>query len=56
MLGACDPGAAGGRPRATAIDLPGQGSDTTPLPEITLYRYADAVCDALAVMDGPVLS
>ena len=32
---------------APAIDLPGQGADTTPLPEITLYRYADAVCDAL---------
>jgi pimeloyl-ACP methyl ester carboxylesterase len=43
---------------ARAIDLPGQGSDTTPLPEITLYRYADAVCDALDGMDGaggPVL-
>jgi pimeloyl-ACP methyl ester carboxylesterase len=40
---------------ATAIDLPGQGADTTPLPEITLYRYADAVCDALERMDGPVL-
>jgi pimeloyl-ACP methyl ester carboxylesterase len=41
--------------RASAIDLPGQGSDTTPLPEITLYRYADAVCDALDGMEGPVL-
>ena len=40
---------------ATAIDLPGQGADTTPLPEITLYRYADAVCDALERLDGPVL-
>jgi pimeloyl-ACP methyl ester carboxylesterase len=40
---------------AVAIDLPGQGSDTTPLAEITLYRYADAVCDALDGMDGPVL-
>jgi pimeloyl-ACP methyl ester carboxylesterase len=38
-----------------AIDLPGQGSDTTPLQEITLYRYADAVCDALDRLDGPVL-
>ncbi len=41
--------------RATAIDLPGQGSDTTPLPEITLYRYADKVCETLAAMDGPVV-
>jgi pimeloyl-ACP methyl ester carboxylesterase len=40
---------------AHAIDLPGQGADTTPLKEITLYRYADAVCDALDGMDGPVL-
>ncbi len=38
-----------------AIDLPGQGADRTPLEEITLYRYADAVCDALDRMDGPVL-
>jgi pimeloyl-ACP methyl ester carboxylesterase len=33
---------------AEAIDLPGQGADETPLAQITLYRYADAVCDALA--------
>jgi pimeloyl-ACP methyl ester carboxylesterase len=32
---------------ARAIDLPGQGADTTPLAEVTLSRYADAVCDAL---------
>jgi pimeloyl-ACP methyl ester carboxylesterase len=38
--------------RATAIDLPGQGSDTTPLSEITLYRYAEKVCDTLDGMDG----
>jgi pimeloyl-ACP methyl ester carboxylesterase len=38
--------------RAVAIDLPGQGSDTTPLEEITLYRYADAVCDTLDRLDG----
>jgi pimeloyl-ACP methyl ester carboxylesterase len=41
--------------QASAIDLPGQGSDTTPLPEITLYRYADAVCEALDGMEGPVV-
>jgi len=40
---------------AVAIDLPGQGADTTPLPEITLYRYADKVCDTLDAMDGPVV-
>src|SRR6185437_11018341 len=40
---------------ASAIDLPGQGSDATPLPEITLYRYAEAVCDTLDGMDGPVV-
>jgi pimeloyl-ACP methyl ester carboxylesterase len=38
---------------ACAIDLPGQGADTTPLSEASLYRYADAVCDALG--DGPTL-
>jgi pimeloyl-ACP methyl ester carboxylesterase len=37
---------------AVAIDLPGQGSDTTPVEQITLYRYADAVCDALDRLDG----
>jgi pimeloyl-ACP methyl ester carboxylesterase len=41
--------------RASAIDLPGQGADTTPLAEITLYRYADAVCEALNRLEGPVL-
>jgi pimeloyl-ACP methyl ester carboxylesterase len=40
---------------ATAIDLPGQGADTTPLPEITLYRYADKVADTLDAMEGPVV-
>ena len=39
---------------ARAIDLPGQGADSTPLSEITLYRYADAVCAALDD-DGPTL-
>jgi pimeloyl-ACP methyl ester carboxylesterase len=40
---------------ARAIDLPGQGADTTPLAEITLYRYADAVCDALDDDGGATL-
>jgi pimeloyl-ACP methyl ester carboxylesterase len=32
---------------ARAIDLPGAGADTTPVAEVTLYRYAEAICDAL---------
>jgi pimeloyl-ACP methyl ester carboxylesterase len=31
-----------------AIDLPGQGEDPTPVEEITLDRYAERVCEALA--------
>jgi pimeloyl-ACP methyl ester carboxylesterase len=31
-----------------AIDLPGQGDDPTPVEEITLDRYAQRVCEALA--------
>lgn len=34
--------------QASAIDLPGQGADTTPVREVTLHRYAEAVCEALA--------
>jgi pimeloyl-ACP methyl ester carboxylesterase len=34
-----------------AIDLPGAGDDTTPVAEVTLDRYAERVCEALA--DGP---
>jgi pimeloyl-ACP methyl ester carboxylesterase len=34
-----------------AIDLPGQGDDPTPVEEITLDRYAQRVCEALA--EGP---
>jgi pimeloyl-ACP methyl ester carboxylesterase len=41
---------------AEAIDLPGQGADETPLTEITLYRYADAVSDALAAGPPAVLT
>jgi pimeloyl-ACP methyl ester carboxylesterase len=41
--------------QARAIDLPGQGGDTTPLAEITLYRYADAVAEALNNGAGPSL-
>lgn len=34
-----------------AIDLPGGGDDPTPVEDVTLERYADAVCATLA--DGP---
>jgi len=34
-----------------AVDLPGQGADPTPVAEVTLDRYAQRVCEALA--DGP---
>ncbi|WP_375258232.1 alpha/beta fold hydrolase [Citreimonas sp.] len=37
---------------ARAIDLPGHGADTTPLGQVTLDRYADAVLDAL---DAPAV-
>jgi pimeloyl-ACP methyl ester carboxylesterase len=39
---------------ARAIDLPGAGADPTPVAEVTLDRYADAICDALAD-DPPAL-
>ena len=41
---------------AEAIDLPGQGADATPLSEITLDRYAEAVCDALAAGPPAILT
>lgn len=34
-----------------AIDLPGSGEDRTPVAQVTLDRYAEKVCKALA--DGP---
>ncbi|MBV7408609.1 alpha/beta fold hydrolase [Maritimibacter sp. DP1N21-5] len=37
---------------ALAIDLPGAGSDKTPLEEVTLASYADAV---LGAVDGPTI-
>jgi pimeloyl-ACP methyl ester carboxylesterase len=36
---------------ATAIDLPGAGTDPTPLEQVTLSAYADRVCGALD--EGP---
>lgn len=37
---------------ARAIDLPGHGADPTPLEEVTLDAYADAI---LAALDGPTV-
>lgn len=41
---------------AEAIDLPCHGTDDTPLAQITLYRYAEAVCDALVAGPPAVLA
>ncbi|MBV9941861.1 MAG: alpha/beta fold hydrolase [Solirubrobacterales bacterium] len=38
-----------------AIDLPGQGDDPTPVAEVTLERYAQRVCEALAAGPPAVL-
>lgn len=38
-----------------AVDLPGHGLDTTPLAEITLSSYVDAVCAVLERYDTPVI-
>jgi pimeloyl-ACP methyl ester carboxylesterase len=42
------PGLAEAGHTARAIDLPGAGADKTPLADVTLDRYADAICEALA--------
>jgi pimeloyl-ACP methyl ester carboxylesterase len=44
-----------GGARATAIDLPGYGQDTTPIAEITLGAYTDKVLAAVDAVPGPVL-
>jgi pimeloyl-ACP methyl ester carboxylesterase len=38
-----------------ARDLPGLGEDKTPMEEVTLERYTDAVCEALLAEPKPVL-
>ena len=38
-----------------AIDLPGSGEDRTPVAEVTLRRYAERVCEALAAGPPAVL-
>jgi pimeloyl-ACP methyl ester carboxylesterase len=45
------PGLRAGGHDVEAIDLPGAGDDDTPVAEVTLGRYAQRVCEALA--DGP---
>lgn len=39
---------------SVAIDLPAHGSDTTPVNEVTLDSYVDAVCQVLEGYDRPV--
>jgi pimeloyl-ACP methyl ester carboxylesterase len=41
--------------RVVAPDLPGHGSDATPLSEVTLQRYADRICEVLALEAEPVV-
>jgi pimeloyl-ACP methyl ester carboxylesterase len=41
--------------RVVAPDLPGHGNDPTPLSEVSLQRYADRVCQALAAESEPVI-
>ena len=37
----------------TAVDLPGNGHDNTPLADITLETYAEFLCGVLDSQDGP---
>ena len=37
----------------TAVDLPGNGNDDTPLAEVTLETYAEYLCGVLDSQDGP---
>ena len=41
--------------RVTALDLPAHGKDRTPIAEVTLERYADAVCNALGLDAEPAI-
>ncbi len=40
---------------ATAIDLPGAGADATPVAEVTLARYAQAIGEAMERIGAPVV-
>ena len=37
----------------TAVDLPGNGHDDTPLAQVTLETYAEYLCGVLDAQDGP---
>ena len=39
--------------KVTAVDLPGNGNDDTPLAEVTLETYAEFLCGELDAQDGP---
>ncbi len=39
--------------KVTAVDLPGNGHDDTPLADITLDTYAEYLCGVLDAQDGP---
>ena len=41
--------------RVVAVDLPGNGTDDTPLNEVTLETYAKHVCGVLDSLDGPAV-
>jgi pimeloyl-ACP methyl ester carboxylesterase len=40
---------------AVTVDLPGHGQDKTPIPEITLQRFVDRVCQVLDAQSKPVI-
>ena len=40
---------------SVAVDLPGHGKDATPVNEVSLDNYVDAVCNVLAKYDEPVV-
>jgi pimeloyl-ACP methyl ester carboxylesterase len=42
------PGLRGAGHDVEAVDLPGQGGDSTPVAEVTLDRYAERVCETLS--------
>ena len=39
--------------KVTAVDLPGNGHDDTPLAEVTLETYAEYLCGVLDAQDCP---
>ena len=39
--------------KVTAVDLPGNGHDDTPLADVTLETYAEYLCGELDAQDGP---